>query len=59
MPGLQGTAQGEFNAVGSNRANQRKAKLEMRRKPGGIKGIARIAQLGQHIAEIGLDECRQ
>ncbi|MDT4864634.1 hypothetical protein FQZ97_994000 [compost metagenome] len=59
MPGLQGLAQLQLDALDVEVAGLGEAELEVRGKPLAAQAVAAAIQLLQHIGEILLDEMRQ
>ncbi|MNW15902.1 hypothetical protein D3C71_2145590 [compost metagenome] len=58
MPGFQRAAQFQVDATRGHVAEQRKAEFKMRGEPGGVKGVAGLVQVSQHVLEIHLHKGR-
>ncbi len=59
IPGLEGLPQLKFDSLRRDRADLRKAKLEVRSKPLLLEVVARPAQLAEHIEKVAPDKMRQ
>ncbi|MNH29977.1 hypothetical protein D3C79_902410 [compost metagenome] len=59
MPGLQGLAQFQFNAIDGKVADLGKTKLQVRGEPLGPQRVTCGVELDQHISEVLLDKVRQ
>src|SRR5260370_12294461 len=59
VPGLERAAQLDLHAARGEFPDAREAELEVRREPGRLDGIARLARFLDHVDEVLPDELRQ